>query len=85
MILTGAYNQVASLQVGELSLAEAALLCGVPYPTLRVWVERWHHRGVPGISRERAHARGGKRWRIDRSVIDRWLAQELPTPTRQRR
>jgi len=71
--------------VGEVSLREAAQLASVPYRTLARWCERWHYHGVPGVRRVAGRARAGRRWAIDRSVIDRWLACELPTPTYQRR
>lgn len=70
----------APTQVGEVSLRDAAVLARVPYRTFARWCAAWLARGVEGIYVETARARAGRRYVVDRSVVDRWLACELPTP-----
>jgi len=70
----------AALQVGQVSLRDAATLARVPYRTFARWVAAWLARGVDGIHVETARARAGRRYVVDRSVVERWLACELPTP-----
>lgn len=63
-----------------MSLQEAADLARVPYATFARWVAAWHLRGVDGVRVVTARARAGRRYVVDRSVVERWLDCELPTP-----
>lgn len=68
--------------MGEVSLSQAAKLAGVPYSTFARWVAVWRIRGVEGVTVQRARAHAGRRYVVDRSVVERWLACELATPYR---
>lgn len=68
--------------MGEVSLAESALLARVPYPTWQRWVSKWHQRRVDGIRVVTARARGGRRYVVDPEFVERWRNQEIATPYR---